>query len=63
MCHFDRKNLLQQILEWRNLTVNNTLLNGKISPLRSFLAPVEMTHFPDLSNAKLPVCILHHRAN
>ena len=43
-CHFDRKNLSQQILEWRNLAVSTTRTNGKISPLRSFLASVEMTH-------------------
>jgi len=44
LCHFDRKNLSKQILEWRNLAVlyqNN--LKNKISPLRSFLASVEMT--------------------
>jgi|GEM_PF-5258132 len=43
LCHFDRKNLCQQILEWRNPIVYRCNTNDKISPLRSCLAPVEMT--------------------
>jgi hypothetical protein len=44
LCHFDRKNLSQQILEWRNLAVlHHNRSKSKISPLRSFLATVEMT--------------------
>jgi hypothetical protein len=39
-CHFDRKNLRKQILEWRNLAYTTLT---RFSPLRSFLATVEMT--------------------
>ena len=45
VCHFDRRNLSQQMLEWRNLAVYLDITNDKISPLRSFLAPVEMTQY------------------